>query len=97
MKHKETIVHKCFQHKLSSSGVRKETDRPLLCFLLLLLYVSLLKTQGRQYLLKMLVYYCFIVFRRTDEYISLYLFYFVILISSCSLLPQIYFGLFVMA
>ena len=38
---------------------------------------------------KALVSYCFLVFRRTGEYIFLDLFYFVNFTSSCSLIPPI--------
>ena len=44
----------------------------VLCFLLLL---SIFLTRRRQFLSKALVYYCFLVFRHTGEYISLDLFY----------------------
>ena len=47
----------------------------LLCFLLLLLSVYLLAPRRRQFLSKALVRYCFLVFRRIGEYISLDLFY----------------------
>ena len=35
------------------------------------------------------MYYCFLLFRRIGEYISLDLFYFVNLTSSCSLIPGV--------
>ena len=44
-------------------------------------------TQRRQFLLKALMYYCFLVFPCIGEYISLDLFCFVNLTSSCSLTP----------
>ena len=55
---------------------------PLLCFLLLLLSVSLLTPEEGNFLSKALVYYCFLVFRRISEYISLELFY-VVYLTSC--------------
>ena len=60
----------------------------LLCFLLFVVYLSSC-TRRRHILSKALVSYCFLVFRRTGEYISLDLFYFVKLSSSCSLIPPI--------
>ena len=45
-------------------------------------------TRRRQRLSKVLVYYCFLVFRRVGDYISPDLFNFVNLTSSCSLIPQ---------
>ena len=48
---------------------------PLLCFLLLLLSIYLLAPEEDNFLSKALVYYCFLVFRRIGEYISLDLFY----------------------
>ena len=58
---------------------------PLLCSLLLLLSVFL--HPKKSILVKTLVHYCFLVFRLIGEYISLDLFYFVNLTSSCSLIP----------
>ena len=69
-KDKETIVHTRFRQKLSSSGLRRETER-------------------RQFLSKARVYYCFLVFRRIGEYISLNLFYCVNHTSRCSLIPPL--------
>ena len=46
-------------------------------------------TRRRHFLSKALVYYCFLVFRRIGEYISLDLFCFVSLTSSCLFIPRI--------
>ena len=55
-------------------------------FLLLLSSVYLLAPEEEFFCVwKALVYYCCLVFRRIGEYISLHLFYFVNLTSSCSL------------
>ena len=63
----------------------------LLFFLLLFLSVSLLTPEEDFFffLSKSLAYYCFLVFRRIGEYISLDLFNFVNLTSSCSLTSRL--------
>ena len=68
---------------------------PLLFFLLLLFSVSLLRPEEDNFLSKVLVCYCFLVFRRIGEYVSLDLFYFVNLTSSCSLIPGLRFQSYV--
>jgi len=66
---------------------------PLLCFFCCLIFFASFVvclssySQRRQFWLKALVDYCFLVFRHTDEYISLDLFYFVNLTNSCSPIP----------
>ena len=51
--------------------------------------VTLLAPEENIFLLKVPVYCCFLAFRRIGEYISLDLFYFVNLTSSCSLIETI--------
>ena len=60
-------------------GAKKRTDKEFLFIVCLSSY-----TRRRPVLSKALVSYCFLVFRRVGEYISLDLFYFVDLTSSCS-------------
>ena len=52
--------------------------------------LSIFLHRRRQFLSRALVFDCFLVLRRIGEYISLHLFYFGNLSSSCSLIPKIW-------
>ena len=66
----------------------RNVHNPLLYFLLLLLLSINLLAPEDDSLSKAPVYYCFLLFHRIGEFISLDVFYFVNLTSSCSLIPQ---------
>ena len=95
-----TIKHKRFRRKLSSSGVRRQIIIDSFLYINSLsvfffasfffyYYLSIFFTPDEDnFLSKALVFHCFIVFRHIGEYISLDLFYFVNLTSSCSLIPH---------